>query len=62
MEKERIGFIGLGIMGKRMAANLLAAGYPLVSEAAGMRRGSFRIEELPLSRLLKMWPDFVTSL
>ena len=30
MEKERIGFIGLGIMGKRMAANLLAAGYPLV--------------------------------
>jgi 2-hydroxy-3-oxopropionate reductase len=26
---ERIGFIGLGIMGKPMAANLLAAGYPL---------------------------------
>lgn len=27
---ERIGFIGLGIMGKPMAGNLLEAGYPLV--------------------------------
>ena len=27
MTKERIGFIGLGIMGKRMALNLLKAGY-----------------------------------
>lgn len=27
---ERIGFIGVGIMGKPMARNLLAAGYPLV--------------------------------
>jgi 2-hydroxy-3-oxopropionate reductase len=27
---ERIGFIGLGAMGKPMARNLLAAGYPLV--------------------------------
>jgi 2-hydroxy-3-oxopropionate reductase len=26
---ERIGFIGLGIMGKPMASNLLAAGYPV---------------------------------
>ena len=26
---ERLGFIGLGIMGKPMAANLLAAGYPV---------------------------------
>ncbi len=26
---ERLGFIGLGIMGKPMAANLLAAGFPL---------------------------------
>lgn len=29
-EKERIGFIGLGVMGKPMAARLLAAGFPLV--------------------------------
>ncbi len=29
MPDERIGFIGLGIMGKPMAKNLLAAGYPL---------------------------------
>src|SRR3989454_8097603 len=28
MAKERIGFIGLGIMGKPMARNLLKAGYP----------------------------------
>ena len=27
--KERIGFIGLGIMGRGMAANLLRAGFPL---------------------------------
>jgi 2-hydroxy-3-oxopropionate reductase len=27
---ERIGFIGLGIMGKPMARNLLKAGYPLI--------------------------------
>jgi 2-hydroxy-3-oxopropionate reductase len=26
---ERVGFVGLGIMGKPMAANLLAAGYPV---------------------------------
>ena len=26
---DRIGFIGLGIMGKPMARNLLKAGYPL---------------------------------
>jgi 2-hydroxy-3-oxopropionate reductase len=28
--KERVGFIGLGLMGKPMAKNLLARGYPLV--------------------------------
>ncbi|MCD6470792.1 2-hydroxy-3-oxopropionate reductase [Candidatus Bathyarchaeota archaeon] len=28
-EKKRIGFIGLGVMGKPMATNLLKAGYPL---------------------------------
>ena len=28
-EKERIGFIGLGIMGSRMAAQLAAAGFEL---------------------------------
>ena len=30
MSKPTIGFIGLGIMGKPMAHNLLNAGYPLV--------------------------------
>ena len=28
--KETIGFIGLGLMGRPMAKNLLKAGYPLV--------------------------------
>jgi len=28
---DRIGFIGLGIMGKPMARNILKAGYPLVA-------------------------------
>lgn len=34
---ERIGFIGLGLMGKPMASNLLSAGFPLVvhSRSAG---------------------------
>lgn len=27
---KKIGFIGLGIMGKPMAENLLKAGYPLI--------------------------------
>jgi len=30
MTKPTIGFIGLGVMGKPMARNLLKAGYPLV--------------------------------
>ncbi len=29
-ERERVGFIGLGLMGRPMALNLLKAGYPLV--------------------------------
>ena len=30
MEKQRIGFIGLGLMGQHMATHLLNAGYPIV--------------------------------
>ncbi|MBP7571664.1 MAG: 2-hydroxy-3-oxopropionate reductase, partial [Acidobacteria bacterium] len=29
-DRERVGFIGLGLMGRPMALNLLKAGYPLV--------------------------------
>jgi 2-hydroxy-3-oxopropionate reductase len=39
---ERIGFIGLGIMGKPMASNLLAAGFPLTVH----NRGRGPVEEL----------------
>ncbi len=34
---EKIGFIGLGIMGKPMAHNLLKAGYPLVFYAGNLK-------------------------
>ena len=30
MQKKRIGYIGLGLMGKSMARNILKAGYSLV--------------------------------
>lgn len=30
MEKKRIGFVGLGLMGSGMAKNLIAAGFPLI--------------------------------
>ena len=30
MDKKRIGFVGLGLMGSGMARNLIAAGFPLV--------------------------------
>jgi 2-hydroxy-3-oxopropionate reductase len=30
MEKERIGFIGLGVMGRPMAENLIRSGFPLI--------------------------------
>jgi len=42
MTKPTIGFIGLGVMGKPMARNLLKAGYPLV----GHNRSRGPIEEL----------------
>ena len=32
-EKPRIGFIGLGMMGRGMARNLLAKGFPLITMA-----------------------------
>ena len=40
--KDTIGFIGLGLMGKPMAKNLLKAGYPLVVHS----RSSGPVEEL----------------
>ena len=30
MEKHRIGFVGLGLMGKEMATNLLSEGFPII--------------------------------
>ena len=41
-QKERIGFIGLGIMGKPMAAHLLKAGYPVTVN----NRGDEPVKEL----------------
>jgi len=61
--KKKIGFIGLGIMGKPMSKNLLKAGYELLvydltpqsvkvlvdagAEAAGVRCCRFRRRRLP---------------
>lgn len=50
--KRRIGFIGLGIMGKPMAKNLLAAGYPLVV---------YDINRKPVDDLVAMGAGFADS-
>ena len=43
MSQERIGFIGLGLMGRGMAANILAKGWPLTLTA---HRNRLPVEEL----------------
>ncbi len=67
--KETIGFIGLGLMGKPMAKNLLKAGYPLVVNsrsqgpvdelvAAGARRAASPADVASLAtRIITMVPD-----
>jgi 2-hydroxy-3-oxopropionate reductase len=47
--KERIGFIGLGIMGKPMAHNLLQAGYPLVVWSGSRNAGELQNEGAELA-------------
>ena len=42
MEKKRIGFVGLGLMGSGMAKNLMAAGFPLM----GYARDETKVEAL----------------
>jgi 2-hydroxy-3-oxopropionate reductase len=66
---ETIGFIGLGLMGKPMAANLLKAGYPLVVHsrsqgpvdelvAQGARKGTSPADVARQStRVITMVPD-----
>jgi 2-hydroxy-3-oxopropionate reductase len=66
---ETIGFIGLGLMGKPMAANLLKAGYPVVVHsrsqgpvqelvAAGARRGTSPADVArQATRVITMVPD-----
>jgi 2-hydroxy-3-oxopropionate reductase len=67
--KETIGFIGLGLMGRPMAKNLLKAGYPLVVHsrsqgpvddlvAAGAARASSPAEVArQATRIITMVPD-----
>jgi 2-hydroxy-3-oxopropionate reductase len=67
--KDTIGFIGLGLMGKPMAKNLLKAGYPLVVHsrssgpvdelvAAGATRGTSPADVARQSRrIITMLPD-----
>ncbi len=66
---ETIGFIGLGLMGKPMAANLLTAGYPVVVHsrspgpvdelvAQGARRGTSPADVArQATRVITMVPD-----
>jgi 2-hydroxy-3-oxopropionate reductase len=66
---DTIGFIGLGLMGRPMAKNLLKAGYPLVAHsrsqapvddvvAAGARRAGSPAEVARLAtRIITMVPD-----
>ena len=66
---ETIGFIGLGLMGKPMAANLLKAGYPVVVHsrsqgpveelvAAGAARGTSPADVArQATRIITMVPD-----
>ena len=66
---ETIGFIGLGLMGKPMAANLLKAGYPVVVHsrsrgpvdelvAQGARRGTSPADVArQATRVITMVPD-----
>ncbi len=51
MSKQTIGFIGLGIMGKPMAHNLLAAGYPLVVH----NRSRAAVDELVRAGASEAW-------
>jgi len=50
--KQKIGFIGLGVMGKPMARNLLKAGYPLVV---------YDIRPEPVEELVKAGADRASS-
>ena len=46
MSQPVIGFIGLGIMGKPMARNLIKAGYPLVVHNRSLLMGDpFSLDE-----------------
>jgi 2-hydroxy-3-oxopropionate reductase len=38
MKLERVGFVGLGIMGKPMARNLLSVGYNLVVQTRSPKK------------------------
>ena len=52
MQKERIGFIGLGVMGRPMAGHLAAAGY---------RLAVYDIDPVPPRKLRKVYPEVVVE-
>ncbi|WP_455661094.1 NAD(P)-dependent oxidoreductase [Pradoshia sp.] len=45
MQKQTIGFIGLGVMGKSMARNIMKAGYPLIGYTRTKEKAQDLIEE-----------------
>src|SRR5580704_2374652 len=48
MNMEKIGFIGLGIMGRPMASNLLKAGYPLFILSSSAASASLKSQHASL--------------
>ena len=45
MQKQTIGFIGLGVMGKSMARNMMKAGYPVIGYSRTKEKAADLIEE-----------------
>ena len=68
MDNHRIGFIGMGVMGAPMAANLAAAGYPVAvfdhdpARARAAARADSGIEVAPSKRVLAAGSDIVITM
>jgi 2-hydroxy-3-oxopropionate reductase len=52
MEKQRIGFVGLGLMGKEMARNLLSEGFPVIG---------FDIDQAKVNAVIEAGGETVTA-
>lgn len=60
MMKEKVGFIGLGIMGHAMAINIARAGYPL-KVYNRTRKDSEALKALGVFAVCTRWQTMATS-